>query len=53
MVVCWCKKDLVYKNRNQYIIINSKVLKILKGLDPESQMMLRETGLINSQAHRR
>lgn len=34
-------------------MINTKVLKMLKGLDPDSQVMYTETGLINNQAQRR
>ena len=52
-MVVGCKKDLVDKNRAQYLMINTKVLKMLKGLDPEGQVMYTETGLINNQANRR
>ena len=52
-MVVGCKKDLVDKNRAQYLMINTKVLKMLKMLDPDSQVMYTETGLINNQAQRR
>jgi len=52
-MVVGCKKDLVDKNRAQYLMINTKVLKMLKGLDPDNQVMYTETGLINNQAQRR
>ena len=52
VMVVGCKKDLVDKNRAQYLMINTKVLKMLKVLDPDNLVMYTETGLINHQAQR-
>lgn len=45
MMVIGCKKDMVDKSRAQYIMINTKVLKMMKTIDPEGMMQYTETGL--------
>jgi hypothetical protein len=47
-MVVGCKKDLIDKNRAQYLMINTKVLKMLKTLDPEGQVIYTESGLIHN-----
>lgn len=40
-----CKKDLIDKNRAQYILINTKVMQALKKLDADSLVQYVETGV--------
>lgn len=40
-----CKKDLIDKNRAQYILINAKVMQALKKLDAEKFVQYVETGI--------
>ncbi len=44
-MVVGCKKDLIDQNKAQYLIINTKVLKKLKEIDPENHVQYTEAGL--------
>ncbi len=45
VMVVGCKKDLIDQNRAQYIMINTKVLKVLKSLDSDNFVQYCETGI--------
>ena len=40
-----CKKDLIDKNRAQYVMINTKVMQALKSLDEAPNVQYCETGI--------
>lgn len=43
-MVVGCKTDLIADNRAQYLLINTKVLKILKDIDKGHYIQYTETG---------
>ncbi|CDW87792.1 UNKNOWN [Stylonychia lemnae] len=45
VLVVGCKKDLVDQNRAQYLVINIKVMKKIKEIDPDNQIQYLETGI--------
>ena len=53
-MIVGCKLDLIDKLRAQYLLINSKVLKCLKSLDPDQLTQYCEMGIphgINNKDH--